>query len=110
MHKTNQLEQKVSDIMGRMTLDEKIGQLNQLNGFWEVTGPVAADHFDEEKFDQCLLWDRHALRVEHNRTVASAHGVVSTPIFFVIAPDGTMKRIAGPQPPMVFESVISELS
>jgi beta-glucosidase len=22
-----------------MTLEEKIGQLNQYNGFWEITGP-----------------------------------------------------------------------
>ena len=31
---------KVDALLARMTLDEKIGQLNQYNGDWEVTGPV----------------------------------------------------------------------
>ena len=65
---------------------------------------------DTEEFDQCLFWDRYALRVDHNRKVASAHGIVGTPVFFVISPEGVEKRIAGPQPPMIFESIIDELS
>ena len=63
---------------------------------------------DAEKFDQCLFWDRHSLRVDHNKDVAFAHGVVSTPVFFLIFPDETFERINGPQPPMVFEALINE--
>ncbi|MDB5025464.1 MAG: bglX [Mucilaginibacter sp.] len=34
---------KVEALLARMTLDEKIGQLNQYNGDWEATGPVTKD-------------------------------------------------------------------
>ena len=30
---------KVDSILSLMTLDEKIGQMNQYNGFWDATGP-----------------------------------------------------------------------
>ncbi|GGF66861.1 beta-glucosidase [Wenyingzhuangia marina] len=33
------IEERVDDLMSRMTLEEKIGQMNQYNGFWNVTGP-----------------------------------------------------------------------
>ncbi|MDF1549410.1 MAG: beta-glucosidase BglX [Bacteroidales bacterium] len=33
------IENKVNELLSKMTLDEKIGQMNQYNGFWEVTGP-----------------------------------------------------------------------
>ena len=34
------VDKKVSDLLSKMTLQEKIGQMNQYNGFWNVTGPV----------------------------------------------------------------------
>ncbi len=37
------IAQKVDALMKKMTLAEKIGQLNQVNGDWEATGPVTAD-------------------------------------------------------------------
>ncbi len=37
------IDQKVDALLGKMTLDEKIGQLNQYNGDWEATGPVTKD-------------------------------------------------------------------
>ncbi len=33
------IEQKVNDLLKQMTLEEKIGQMNQYNGFWNFTGP-----------------------------------------------------------------------
>ena len=33
------IEQKVQTLLDQMTLEEKIGQMNQYNGFWNVTGP-----------------------------------------------------------------------
>ncbi|WP_420544553.1 DsbA family protein [Nitrosopumilus sp.] len=65
-------------------------------------------NFDE--FDSCLFWDQQALRVDFNKKVALSHGVVGTPTFFVIGPNGEMEKIAGPQPPMIFEAVIKEMS
>jgi len=37
------IPQKVEDLLKKMTLAEKIGQLNQLNGDWEATGPITKD-------------------------------------------------------------------
>jgi len=37
------VKQKVDALLKRMTLAEKIGQLNQYNGDWEATGPVTKD-------------------------------------------------------------------
>ena len=35
----NTIEKRVDSLMALMTLEEKIGQMNQYNGFWDVTGP-----------------------------------------------------------------------
>jgi beta-glucosidase len=37
------IDQKVDALLAKMTLDEKIGQLNQYNGDWEATGPLTKD-------------------------------------------------------------------
>jgi beta-glucosidase len=37
------IEQRVDSILKLMTLDEKVGQMNQYNGDWEATGPVTND-------------------------------------------------------------------
>jgi beta-glucosidase len=34
------VEQRVEELLAKMTLEEKVGQMNQYNGFWEVTGPA----------------------------------------------------------------------
>lgn len=34
------VDKKVDSILKLMTLEEKIGQLNQYNGFWDITGPT----------------------------------------------------------------------
>lgn len=34
------IDERVDDLMSRMTLEEKVGQMNQYNGFWNVTGPA----------------------------------------------------------------------
>ncbi|NUQ24120.1 MAG: beta-glucosidase BglX [Saprospiraceae bacterium] len=35
-------EAQIDALLSKMTLEEKIGQMNQYNGFWDVTGPVPA--------------------------------------------------------------------
>ncbi len=37
------ITRKVDSLLGLMTLAEKVGQMNQYNGFWDVTGPVPAE-------------------------------------------------------------------
>jgi len=34
------IEENIEALLLQMTLEEKIGQMNQYNGFWDVTGPV----------------------------------------------------------------------
>jgi beta-glucosidase len=41
----------VSALMLRMTIDEKIGQMNQYNGFWEITGPAPKEGNAKQKYD-----------------------------------------------------------
>jgi beta-glucosidase len=39
----SRLDSQVDSILRLMTLEEKIGQLNQYNGFWDLTGPSPRD-------------------------------------------------------------------
>ena len=49
--KRNDIDHKVDSVMMLMTLDEKIGQLNQYNGFWDITGPVPKEGQAAKKYD-----------------------------------------------------------
>jgi beta-glucosidase len=43
METNKPVEQRVEELLAKMTLEEKVGQMNQYNGFWEVTGPAPKD-------------------------------------------------------------------
>lgn len=45
------VEQKVDSILAMMTLEEKIGQMNQYSSFYDVTGPVPENAFAKRKYD-----------------------------------------------------------
>lgn len=45
------IEKKVSDLLSKMTLEEKIGQMNQYNGFWDVTGPTPSAGDAAKKYE-----------------------------------------------------------
>jgi len=45
------LDQKVDSLLSLMTLSEKIGQMNQYNGFWDVTGPAPSEGDAAKKYD-----------------------------------------------------------
>jgi beta-glucosidase len=40
LDKKKPTEERIDLLMKQMTLEEKVGQMNQYNGFWEVTGPA----------------------------------------------------------------------
>lgn len=44
------IETRISLLMKEMTLEEKIGQMNQYNGSWDVTGPKPESGSNEEKY------------------------------------------------------------
>lgn len=46
-----QIEQKVATLLKQMTLEEKIGQMNQYNGFWDLTGPAPSSGDAAKKYE-----------------------------------------------------------
>jgi len=46
------ITQKVDSLLALMTLKEKVGQMNQYNGFWDVTGPLPKNGDAEKKYKQ----------------------------------------------------------
>ena len=45
------IDKRVDDLLSKMTLEEKIGQMNQYNGFWNVTGPSPIEGNAKKKHD-----------------------------------------------------------
>ncbi len=45
------IDQKVASLLSKMTLEEKIGQMNQYNGFWESTGPAPKEGSAKLKYE-----------------------------------------------------------
>ena len=45
------VEKKVEDLLAKMTLEEKIGQMNQYSGFFDVTGPAPSDDYNKNKYE-----------------------------------------------------------
>ncbi len=44
-------DEKIEALIAKMTLAEKIGQVNMYSGSWEFTGPVPADQGSQQKLD-----------------------------------------------------------
>lgn len=42
------MDRFIADLMAKMTLDEKVGQLNLLTSNWETTGPTMRDSYKED--------------------------------------------------------------
>lgn len=49
--KINSVDAKVDSLLALMTLEEKIGQMNQYNGFWDLTGPAPKDGAAAKKYE-----------------------------------------------------------
>ena len=48
---SDSIEIKISALIKKMTLEEKIGQMNQYNGFWDVTGPAPSEEKAKLKYE-----------------------------------------------------------
>ena len=53
--KADSIEIKVAALLKKMTLEEKVGQMNQYNGFWEATGPVPQGGNAKVKYDHLRM-------------------------------------------------------
>ncbi len=49
--KNETINEKVNQLLSKMTIEEKVGQMNQYNGFWDVTGPVPENGNAKKKYD-----------------------------------------------------------
>jgi beta-glucosidase len=45
------MENFIDSLLQKMTLEEKVGQMNQYNGFWDVTGPAPANGDARMKYE-----------------------------------------------------------
>ncbi|MGB3606208.1 MAG: beta-glucosidase BglX [Psychroserpens sp.] len=45
------IDKKVDSLLALMTIDEKVGQMNMYNGFWDATGPVPKEGGAKTKYD-----------------------------------------------------------
>ncbi len=48
---TKDMDKKVDALLAKMTLDEKIGQMNQYSSFFDVTGPAPSDENAKKRYD-----------------------------------------------------------
>ncbi len=46
-----QIEKKVNELLQKMTLEEKIGQMNQYSNSWDLTGPKPDDDRNEARYE-----------------------------------------------------------
>jgi beta-glucosidase len=51
LENTLPIDRKVDSVLRLMTLEEKVGQMNQYNGFWNVTGPVPKEGQAAKKYE-----------------------------------------------------------
>ncbi|WP_299059157.1 beta-glucosidase BglX [uncultured Polaribacter sp.] len=50
-NKIDSYENKIDNLIAKMTLQEKVGQMNLYNGFWDATGPVPEDGNAKTKYE-----------------------------------------------------------
>lgn len=64
------IDQKVDAVLKLMTLDEKIGQMNQYNGDWAATGPITKDGDKQDQIRKGMVGSMlNVTGVEHTRTL-----------------------------------------
>ena len=62
------IDQRADSVLKLMTLDEKIGQMNQYNGDWEATGPITKDGDKQNQIRKGMLGSMlNVTGVEHTR-------------------------------------------
>ena len=47
-------EKFINDLNSKMTLDEKAGQMNQYNGFWDATGPMPEGDYQKKRYNELM--------------------------------------------------------
>ncbi len=47
-------EKFINDLISKMTLEEKAGQMNQYNGFWDATGPMPEGDYQKKRYNELM--------------------------------------------------------
>src|SRR3979409_2498642 len=64
------IDQKIDSVLRLMTLDEKIGQMNQYNGDWDATGPITKDGDKQNQIKKGMVGSMlNVTGVDHTRTL-----------------------------------------
>ncbi|MGK0363930.1 MAG: beta-glucosidase [Saprospiraceae bacterium] len=82
-------EAKVEALLAKMTLEEKIGQMNQYSGFFDATGPAPKDTDNKQKYEHIktgmvgsMLNVRGAKQVREMQKLAVEGSRLGIPIIF----------------------------
>lgn len=71
-----EIDNKVANLLSKMTLEEKIGQMNQYNGFWDFTGPSPAAGDAAWKYEHLKKgWVGSMLNVQGVKNVRSVQKI-----------------------------------
>ncbi|MBY0478662.1 MAG: beta-glucosidase BglX [Chitinophagaceae bacterium] len=66
----SKIDQRVESVLKRMTLEEKIGQMNQYNGDWAATGPITKDGDKQNQIRKGMVGSMlNVTGVNHTRTL-----------------------------------------
>ncbi len=73
-----EIRTKVEALLKKMTIEEKVGQMNQYNGFWDVTGPVPEEGSAEKKYEHLRKgWVGSMLTVRGAKEVRAVQKIVT---------------------------------
>lgn len=83
------LEKQIDDLLSKMTIEEKIGQMNQYTGFFDPTGPAPKDGANKNKYEHIktglvgsMLNVRGAKQVREMQKLAVEESRLGIPIIF----------------------------
>ncbi len=66
----NEIDQKVENLLSQMTIEEKVGQMNQYNGFYDATGPAPSEGDAKNKYGHLKKgWVGSVLNVKNVKEV-----------------------------------------
>ncbi len=64
------IDQRVDSVLKLMTLDEKVGQMNQYNGDWAATGPITKDGDKQNQIRKGMVGSMlNVTGVDHTKTL-----------------------------------------
>ncbi len=64
------MDQKVDSVLKLMTLEEKVGQMNQYNGDWAATGPITKDGDKQNQIRKGMIGSMlNVTGADHTRTL-----------------------------------------